>query len=492
MDFPDPTIQTSDALKNRFRVYVHNTTGDFLHESGQSSYGYYRYTLGLQTIGDFSTAGDHCSAVAGAEDKAYDWILGRTQLPVLDEYPRWQRIALLNANDMAVDRYGVLWASVQSNPGEISVFSTRNDGKDWQKFGVVPGNNTDLEAVGDYIFVGTRDGLYRSHLSAANFKLIGGPIIPNGIVSDGKDRLFNYVTMKVSRNFGDTWESFGLNEIKNEVAPGMDRLSNILAENEGFNFIDHAANIPATYQSRLANLPVDFVRALADDGERWWVLAKAANDPAYYFRMFVTSDLGLTWTEIALPPSLKAGETTVDRVESLPTGEILVHGGPPYAAGSWITSDKGVSWKRVRGLETVSWAAEVVGTKDGKRLYAEDQGAVFSLLRSATPDPVVIQGVPLVPSLFIGTLILPAVKVEGTYYQAELKATSLPATEFTLASASPLKSPPVPASNLPEFAGGTLSVPVMQYGDRQFAVTMELIGRNPLRFRAVSTAEIIK
>ena len=74
--------ETPPDFKNRFKVLVQATTGDFLYGPSVNSYWFYKYWIGLDTFADLSEAGGHCSGrwTVGDED-AIKWILGTKSLP---------------------------------------------------------------------------------------------------------------------------------------------------------------------------------------------------------------------------------------------------------------------------------------------------------------------------------------------------------------------------------------------------------------------------
>ena len=60
--FMDPFWNPTQQFRERFRVLVKATTEDFTHALQTTAYGFYKYTLGLETRGDLEAPGGHCSA----------------------------------------------------------------------------------------------------------------------------------------------------------------------------------------------------------------------------------------------------------------------------------------------------------------------------------------------------------------------------------------------------------------------------------------------
>ena len=58
--YADPTWNPVRGFVDGFRVIVQAPTEDFLYGDALKAYGYYKYTLGLETRGDLKASGDHC------------------------------------------------------------------------------------------------------------------------------------------------------------------------------------------------------------------------------------------------------------------------------------------------------------------------------------------------------------------------------------------------------------------------------------------------
>ena len=69
--------ETPPGFRERFKVVVQATTGDFLYEDSVEAYWFYKYRIGLDTWGDLSEPGGHCSGNWAVRDEdAIGWILG--------------------------------------------------------------------------------------------------------------------------------------------------------------------------------------------------------------------------------------------------------------------------------------------------------------------------------------------------------------------------------------------------------------------------------
>ena len=65
-------------VRDRFRVFVQTTTGDFLHEYGAPMAHYYGEVLGLPTRADIDGPGDHCHPGTVSPAEALQWLASDT------------------------------------------------------------------------------------------------------------------------------------------------------------------------------------------------------------------------------------------------------------------------------------------------------------------------------------------------------------------------------------------------------------------------------
>ena len=61
--------ETPPGFKDRFKVVVQATTGDFLYEESVEAYWFYKYGIGLDTWGDLSEPGGQCSGNWAVRDE---------------------------------------------------------------------------------------------------------------------------------------------------------------------------------------------------------------------------------------------------------------------------------------------------------------------------------------------------------------------------------------------------------------------------------------
>ena len=68
------TETSSAAVRDRFRVFVEATTGDFLHEDAVAMERYYREILGLDTRSDLGSPGGHCARGTTPSQEILEWL----------------------------------------------------------------------------------------------------------------------------------------------------------------------------------------------------------------------------------------------------------------------------------------------------------------------------------------------------------------------------------------------------------------------------------
>ncbi len=375
---PNPIWTPSETFKNRFKVFVHATTEDFLFESSQNGYGYYKYTLGLNTRGDFNRTGAHCSASNEVEKGAYDWLLGLKEVNDVGFEPHWKRISSMNEiKGFAIEENGSLLVLQQTDTNQASLWRSSNNGVNWslvKKFSEVPNY---LIILGKTIFVALNSGLYSSTDNGANFQLVSKET-STIYASDSLNRLYSAGNspLQISKDFGKTWSYLKAN---NDYVF-------IPAYSNTFNTMDSRLFLATGYTDNLPYLSKDqgnswtvlkdtsvgkpFSVALDGNNKLWGLSSQNS-----YYRLFQSTDLGTTWNAVNLPTRMNEYFYWGAKVEVLNNGEMWLHGG---GNASWNSSDQGQNWKRVYGAETIS---------NGKifqlnqQLYLTNGRGIFNLIR---------------------------------------------------------------------------------------------------------------
>jgi hypothetical protein len=385
---PNPVWTPSETFKNRFKVFVHATTEDFLFESSQKGYGYYKYILELNTRGDFKRTGTHCSATNEIEKNAYDWLLGLKEVSDVPFEPHWKRISSMNEiKGLVFEENGSLLVLQQSNTNQASLWRSSNNGVNWslvKQFNEQPNYMINL---GKNIFVALKSGLYRSTDNGATFQLVSQQ---TSILyaTDSSNRLYSAGNspLQVSNDFGKTW---------NYLKANNDFIF-IPAYSDIFNTADSRLFLATGYTDNLSyissnqgnswtslkNTALGAPFSVALDRNKLWGLSSNENS---YYRLFQSTDFGTTWTAVNLPAQMNEYFYWGAKVDVLNTGEMWLYGGGNI---SWNSADQGQNWARIYGAETIS---------NGKifqlnqQLYLTDGRGIFTLVRqpeSATnPTP---------------------------------------------------------------------------------------------------------
>lgn len=220
---------------SRFRVFVSATTGDFLHSHSLDAYGYYRYTIGLETRGDLAGEGEHCAAGSVPAADVINWLVHGTGLPDEPEHAHLERVALLDhVAGITVDADGALHI-VRQPPGvEARLWRSVDRGKSLYPVSRVPGPVVDLDAVDRALFASVRrlneseeyyqheevvGSLYRSVDGGLTFQAVDLPreLASADAVADRRGRLFvatygddSGAEVWATEDLGASWTSLGL------------------------------------------------------------------------------------------------------------------------------------------------------------------------------------------------------------------------------------------------------------------------------------------
>ena len=81
------TPRSASAVKDRVRVFVEATTGDFVYEAAVGAREYYSDVLGLDTRWDLDAPGGHCARGATPYEEVIDWLSARRDQPRRDMTP---------------------------------------------------------------------------------------------------------------------------------------------------------------------------------------------------------------------------------------------------------------------------------------------------------------------------------------------------------------------------------------------------------------------
>ena len=419
----DPLWTPTEEFRDRFRIRVSAPTDDFLYHDSLRAYGYYRYTLGLDTFGDHSRPGRHCMRDDEARRETIEWILGERTLPEPSAEPHFERVSTLHfLAGITVDGDGSLWAA-QRQPGrdDTTVWRSADEGATWEAVSRVGMAAADIDAAGGYLLLTPASSgripvvpLYRSMDRGRSFtavaELTDDPMrFEAPLVVDAAGRLYakrgrshGGGHVYVSEDFGVTWRPFG------ELGQLFDRGQGYIANSDRIRadpgrvvLSDHWSNTrPRRFA--LGAVPGDDWRipddtpsgpsyAVAWDGATVWSVAGAPSTwdatrrtGPPIFSLFRSQDLGYSWTETPLPYTAVPHFSTFGRpyVSALGEGRVLLFGGQN---NTFLIDDR-EEWRLIHGGGTLggydarnSGRPSVAVDAVSGRVYASDGYGVFRL-----------------------------------------------------------------------------------------------------------------
>ncbi|MDE0005659.1 MAG: hypothetical protein OXQ29_23455, partial [Rhodospirillaceae bacterium] len=352
----NPLWNPPEDFAGRFRVFVHATTGDFLHSHSVDAYGYYRYTVGLETASDLVGEGGHCARGEVAAADALNWLVHGTGLDEEPEYVHLERVSTMDfAVGFASDPDGALWIARQPPGWEARLWRSIDRGNSFHPVSRIGVPISDLDAVGDALVATHQDpdaaahGLYRSTDGGATFEPVGvnGTVYAGGTVADRHGRVFlaarsdGQSDVYASGDVGDSWTSLGSAHPQKVVNTGP-------LVNEGasdFLFTGHAYSVAQVGSTEggdwrvVSKTPAgERISNMAWDGNRFWALAGGPRIP------YTSVDHGLNWVAETRP--LGAADWWAGtRLNALDHEQILILGS---TKDGYLRDGQG-DWSRIYG-----------------------------------------------------------------------------------------------------------------------------------------------
>ena len=311
----DPLWQPSDEFKSRFRVFVQDTTEDFLWYAGVDSYGYYRYTIGLETRSDLATPGGHCAYGEVTIEDAFDWLVKGEGLDEEPEHIHLERRSRLNhISSLASDEDGALWV-VRSPPGRSGRLWRSVDGGTT----MVPVSEfevpiSDIDASGNALIAShafptsKTQSLLRSTDLGSTFEEIeinGIPTAPK-VVADRQGRIFLALDLEnreweiaFSSNQGDTWERVGNVKSREQIISNTDSIN--VTQFPAYLFLGQptvhsAIRTDGGEENEVTGSPDGGeIHWMAWDGSTFWGLGESL------YSLYNSTDAGLNWMEVSQP-----------------------------------------------------------------------------------------------------------------------------------------------------------------------------------------------
>ena len=311
----NPLWKPSEEFKRRFRVFVQATTEDFVYSDTVDAYGYYRYTVGLDTRGDLAGAGGHCARGEVSATDALNWLINGTGLPDEPEHAHLKRVSLLDfAVGITVDPDGALWVARQLPGSSARLWRSIDRGTSFHPVSRIGMPISDFDAV-DNALLATRRGanssaesLYRSMDQGSTFKPLSLKFVPlaGRTIADRHGRVFlagysgGALDVYASRDLGDSWMSLGYS------GPLHHRLANtgplVGEEPEDFVFVGAYSDVLSAGTTEgedwndVSRSPNGgHIQTMAWDGDKFWALADHPRS------LYSSNDRGLTWTAMPQP-----------------------------------------------------------------------------------------------------------------------------------------------------------------------------------------------
>lgn len=434
----DASWSPTNSFKDNFKVFVGSTQGDFLIGSSQGGYGYYKYTIGLNTRGDFESQGGHCELYWSQQTKALDWFTGVVNIPEPPFEPHWKRVSPIdNLKGIAVDDSDKIWAIQQFSSSQFRLLKSIDGGKSFISTGsTVNGIARDFVfSKGKMIVTGDNGVTWRSDNYGQSFNLLpndptfeGGRLITNSnLIENGKGSIFRsgYPNNQKSNDYGSSWSNVtpapqSLNDvgIVNLDPSYYGQNPFLIISDKPTNPVDVFTGTGSKYLGMansniwqpINDTPLGDVAHAAWDGSYLWSISSLVWDANYYgyARIFKSSNLSSTWQSISTP--FENHSVYGARLTALGEDRVLLHGGLGEDINddpsSWLTVDGGDSWSLIHGLAHVTRGDKPYGepafNKSLKDIYYSDGAGVFKLKLATSLEierpPVIIA--PIISLLF--------------------------------------------------------------------------------------------
>ena len=354
----------------RWRVLIGATTRDFLHTLSVQAYGYYKYVLGFDTLGDLSySGGGHCNIGDINDIDTIDWIVnGGSYLDLWrqEEEAYFERVSMLDrVVGMASDRDGALWAVQQERTGETAVatlWRSVDEGGNFELISRINAKVYDLDSADHALFITTSQGdVLRSLDSGRSFSEIefdsaeSSALIPNGVeaplgwshvhhtpslISTKNGTLLAFLKatqaseedrILVSSDLGDTWRVKSVPSDQNGVLPDPVNL----AEDQWYLTLSR----PIRYLAEDSDLSWESLNnpVLANGNEGDFSLGSVAWDgrkllsfgTSPYGPIWSSDDSGFSWDDLTAPTMVTPsfGRYGPAQLIALGYGDVLIIGG---------------------------------------------------------------------------------------------------------------------------------------------------------------------
>jgi hypothetical protein len=349
--------QVDAAFKSRFKVFVHNSQGDFLLNAGTSSHDYYKWIIGLDSRGRFDEPTDHCQIDERVTDSATLWLGGKLSLSQDPKPAHWERVAVIPGLKRLIgDRDSTLWASANRADSAV-VLHSRDAGRTWEKvWGEARQEVNGMVSAGpDTLLISTKGSLVRiprtgapvisASATAALVRENDGTILrqdPQGNWTTSKDGIAwkaTSIPVNYSTVSGATWYGDGFNWDQGTLFQTTTDKTGLLAWSKG-------GTKPETMTK-----PGYSVLSAARSGDQLFAWSQALL-PTDDLRLLRSDDAGKTWNPKPLPFDkawkVEGKEYWKRAIRILPDGALLTSGAARKP--SFRSLDGGTTWSLERGF----------------------------------------------------------------------------------------------------------------------------------------------
>ena len=337
----NPAWSPPSGFEDRFRVFVQGTVRDFLYPDTLDAYGYWRYTIGLDTLGDLAADGGHCAVGKVSTTDALHWLVYGTGLPEETDLPHMARVSPMDyIVGVSVDEDGALWL-VRQPPGlDTTLWRSVDRGRTLEPVSTIDVRVHDLDAVDGALFVAhptpTSNSLplhqHPLHVSTDQGRtftpvaLAGQPVLGARLVADRHGRIYfpgnvaGGSEVHVSSDRGASWSPLGL------IAGGpypWERFVNAesIATSDTTSYlftgdldVHHVGTTAGDDWNALAPPEGSLVYSMAWDGDLFW------GSGGHSLR--TSTDRGRTWSDVEWPPH--GGSALAAKISALGGGQVFV------------------------------------------------------------------------------------------------------------------------------------------------------------------------
>ena len=358
----NPTWSPPPGFEDRFRVFVQGTTRDFLYPDTLDAYGYWRYTVGLDTRGDLAADGGHCAAGEVSTTDALHWLVHGTGLPEETDLPHMARMSPMDyIVGVSVDEDGALWV-VRQPPGlETTLWRSVDRGRTLEPVSTIDLRVHDLDAVAGALFV-THPRPHTSafppdqhalHVSTDGGRTFAPATVPGYAVSDARlvsdrhGRIYFPANVQgasevhVSSNRGASWSPLGLiaggpyphERFINEDPIATAATTGYLTTGE--TYVRHVGTTAGDDWNEVVPPAGERIYSMAWDGDLFW-------GSGGWSSLHTSTDRGRTWSAAEWPPH--AGLEFAVKISALGHGQVFV----ADAGIDGHLHDQG-AWRRIYG-----------------------------------------------------------------------------------------------------------------------------------------------